>query len=173
MNDCATLSQVQCPRCRSADTKVVDSRAADQGLAIRRRRECVECRNRFSTFERIEEVPLVVVKRSGGREAFDVEKIASGLAAAGKGRPVDIDAYRQLASEVEEEARLAGLSEVQSEWVGLTVLERLGELDEVVYLRFASVYKSFADADDFEREARLIKRAPTGKKESDHRPKPV
>jgi transcriptional repressor NrdR len=164
---------VQCPRCRSAETKVVDSRAADQGLAIRRRRECVNCQHRFSTFERIEEVPLVVVKRSGGREPFDVDKIASGLEAAGKGRPTQFDDYRRLAGEVEEAARLAGMTEVTSEWVGLAVLERLGDLDEVVYMRFASVYKSFADADDFEREVRLIKRAPSDKTESHRRPKPV
>lgn len=111
---------------------------------------------RFSTFERVEEVPLVVVKRSGVREPFDPAKITGGLLAAGKGRPLDTSHYDQLVAEIEDAARAEG-SDVSSEWVGLAVLDRLRRLDEVAYLRFASVYKSFDGIDDFEREARLIK----------------
>lgn len=111
---------------------------------------------RFSTFERVEEVPLVVVKRSGVREPFDPAKITGGLLAAGKGRPLDTSHYDQLVAEIEDAARAEG-GDVSSEWVGLAVLDRLRGLDEVAYLRFASVYKSFDGIDDFEREARLIK----------------
>lgn len=157
----ARLDGVLCPICRSADTKVVDSRSADGGAAIRRRRECVSCERRFSTFERIEELPVVVVKRAGGREPFDAQKVAGGLIAASKGRPVTAADFERLATEVEEAARLRG-GEVTSEWVGLAVLERLRCLDEVAYLRFVSVYKSFDGIDDFEREARLIKLDGTG-----------
>jgi transcriptional repressor NrdR len=156
----AILDGVLCPVCHSVDTKVVDSRSADGGLAIRRRRECVDCHRRFSTFERVEEAPLVVVKRSGGHEPFDPAKITGGLLAACKGRPLSTADFDRLASEVEEAARGLG-SEVSSEWVGLAVLERLGQLDQVAYLRFASVYKSFDGIDDFEREARLIKVDPS------------
>ena len=152
----ASLYRVLCPICRSADTKVVDSRSADGGTAIRRRRECMGCGRRFSTFERIEELPLVVVKRSGDREPFDARKITVGLLAASKGRPVTGADFDRLAAEVENVARARG-GDVSSEWVGLAVLERLRCLDDVAYLRFASVYKSFDGIDDFEREARLIK----------------
>jgi transcriptional repressor NrdR len=153
----ASFSGVLCPICQIADTKVVDSRAADGGAAIRRRRECTRCERRFNTFERIEEAPLVVVKRSGVREPFDRAKIAHGLVAACKGRPVSSTDFDALICGVEDEARLIG-ADVTSEWVGLAVLDRLRHLDEVAYLRFASVYKSFTGVADFEREARLIKR---------------
>lgn len=152
----AKFSGVNCPVCERTDTRVVDSRAADEGVSIRRRRECSGCQNRFTTFERVEEAPLVVVKRSGEREPFDGGKIVRGLVSASKGRPVDVGDFETLVIGVEDAARLEGGS-VSSEWVGLAVLERLRGLDEVAYLRFASVYKDFTDIDDFEREARLIK----------------
>lgn len=145
-----------CPVCHTAETKVIDSRSAEGGVAIRRRRQCQGCDRRFSTFERVEEVPLVVVKRSGQREPFDSGKILEGLLAASKGRPVMPDDFESLVVDIEDAARARG-SEISSEWVGLAVLERLRGLDDVAYLRFASVYKSFDGADDFEREARLIK----------------
>jgi transcriptional repressor NrdR len=135
---------------------VIDSRSADDGAAIRRRRECSACRRRFNTFERVEEAPVVVTKRSGHREPFDGEKIVGGLVAASKGRPIGAGEFEGLVCAVEEEARLGG-GEVSSEWVGLAVLDRLRHIDEVACLRFASVYKSFTDIGDFEREARLIK----------------
>lgn len=153
----ASFSGVLCPICQVADTKVIDSRAAEDGAAIRRRRECTECERRFNTFERIEEAPVVVVKQSGVREPFDGAKIHRGLVAACKGRPISTADFDALVCAVEDEARLIG-GDVTSEWVGLAVLDRLRHLDEVAYLRFASVYKSFTDIADFEREARLIKR---------------
>jgi transcriptional repressor NrdR len=140
--------------CASLDDKVVDSRLADEGAAIRRRRECLGCGRRTTTFERIEEAPLVVVKRSGEREPFELAKLAAGVSAAGKNRLTreQIDA---LASELEEELRLAG-PEVATQAVGIAVLDRLRLLDHVAYLRYASVYKGFEDLTDFEREVGLL-----------------
>jgi len=137
------------------DDKVVDSRAADDGAVIRRRRECLACGRRFTTYERLEEVPFVVVKRSGQRQPFDRARVVAGLRAAAKNRPVEASQMDTVAAEVEEALRLEG-HEVTSEQVGLAVLDRLRELDEVAYLRFASVYKGFSDVGDFQREARLL-----------------
>jgi transcriptional repressor NrdR len=137
---------------------VVDSRASDDGAAIRRRRECLSCSQRFTTYERIEEVPLVVLKRSGQREPFDRAKVVAGVVAASKNRPVAQSQMEDLAADVEESMRISG-HEVTSQDVGLAVLDRLGELDEVAYLRFASVYKGFSGAMDFEREAGLLKKS--------------
>ncbi len=148
---------VRCPNCSALDDKVVDSRLADEGVAIRRRRECLACGRRFTTFERIEEVPLVVVKRSGLREPFRRSKVVAGVRAAAKNRPVSGEQLESLAGEVEETLRLEG-SEVSSARVGSIVLERLRALDEVAYVRFASVYKSFADPGDFEREVLALTR---------------
>jgi transcriptional repressor NrdR len=134
---------------------VVDSRAAEDGAAIRRRRECLTCGRRFTTYERLEEVPFVVAKRSGDREPFDRSKVIAGVTAAAKNRPVSADQMEHLAAEVEEELRLFG-PEVTSRQVGLAILERLRALDEVTYLRFASVYKGFSAALDFQREAGLL-----------------
>ena len=142
---------MRCPACASLDDKVVDSRLADDGVAIRRRRECLGCGRRFTTFERIDEVGLVVVKRSGVREPFRRSKVVAGVRAAAKNRPVSPEQLDGLAGDVEEALRLEG-SEVSSARVGAIVLERLRPLDEVAYVRFASVYKSFADPGDFERE---------------------
>ena len=142
---------MRCPNCSSVDDKVVDSRLADEGVAIRRRRECLGCGRRFTTFERIEEVGLVVVKRSGLREPFRRPKVVAGVRAAAKNRPVSADQLETLAGDVEEALRLEG-SEVSSARVGAIVLERLRALDEVAYVRFASVYKGFDDPGDFERE---------------------
>jgi transcriptional repressor NrdR len=137
------------------DDKVVDSRQADDGSAIRRRRECLQCGRRFTTFERVEEIPLVVVKRSGEREPFDRLKVVAGLKAACKNRPVADAALDALATEVEESLRLDG-PEVTSQQIGLAVLDRLRHVDEVAYVRFASVYKGFDDPSDFEREIGLL-----------------
>lgn len=146
---------------------MVDSRSADDGSAIRRRRECLACGQRFTTYERLEEVPFVVAKRSGQRQPFDRAKLAAGIGAAAKNRPVTAEAIEAIAADVEESLRMAG-SEVTSEQVGMAVLERLRAVDEVVYLRFASVYKDFSAAGDFEREAGLLKStAPKQPAESD------
>jgi transcriptional repressor NrdR len=146
---------VRCPTCASIDDKVVDSRLAEDGIAIRRRRECLACGRRFTTFERFEDVPLLVVKRSGDREPWDRAKVIAGLHAAAKNRPLGDAQLDDLALHVEEEARLAG-PEVTSEQIGRAVLDRLRALDEVAYLRFASVYKGFDAADDFTREAGML-----------------
>ena len=137
------------------EDKVVDSRAVDEGSAIRRRRECLTCGRRFTTYERLEEVPLIVLKRSGQRAPFDRNKIVEGVRAASKNRPVGEDAMQELAADVEEAMRNIG-PDVTSQQVGVAVLERLRELDEVAYLRFASVYKGFSGALDFEREAGML-----------------
>ena len=149
---------MRCPRCTSQDDKVVDSRAAEDGSAIRRRRECLACGQRFTTYERLEEVPFLVAKRTGGREPFERAKVMAGIEAAAKNRPVSAEQIATLAADIEEALRIAG-PEVTSEQVGLAVLERLRAVDEVAYLRFASVYKDFSAAGDFEREAGLLKKS--------------
>lgn len=130
----------------------------DDGSAIRRRRECVACGRRFTTFERCEELPLVVVKRSGDRVSFDRVKVEAGVDAAAKGRPLGADQIARMVEEIEEQLRLDG-PEVTSEQVGLAVLDRLRDVDQVAYLRFASVYKGFDDAADFQREVGLLTKA--------------
>lgn len=157
---------MRCPACGHDDTKVVDSRTADDGSAIRRRRRCLACDHRFTTFERGEEQPLVVVKRSGDRVPFDRAKIEQGLASAAKGRSLDPVLLAEVALAVEDQARLAG-GEVATEEIGLAVLERLRDLDGVAYMRFASVYKGFEDPADFAREARLLKRSEPKRHEPD------
>lgn len=134
---------------------MVDSRTADEGAAIRRRRECLSCGRRYTTFERVEEAAAVVVKRSGHREPFERSKIVAGLRAASKNRPVTAAQLEVVAAEVEESLRLEG-PELTSQQIGLAVLDRLRVLDEVAYLRFASVYKGFEDLGDFEREVGLL-----------------
>jgi transcriptional repressor NrdR len=146
---------VHCPSCHADDTKVVDSRLAEEGAAVRRRRQCLSCSFRFTTFERLEEVPLVVVKSNGATQPFDREKIVFGVQAATKGRSVTEEQIQQLALEVEDELRLAG-GEATSSRIGLAVLDRLRVLDEVAYLRFASVYKNFDAASDFQSELELL-----------------
>lgn len=148
--------------CRHEDTKVVDSRMAEDGAAIRRRRECPSCLHRFTTFERVDEVPLMVIKTQGGREPFDRAKLISGVMAASKGRPIDDEMVNALADSVEEELRMSGGGEAPSTRIGLAVLERLRSIDEVAYIRFASVYKNFDAAEDFQREAALLDKSPVG-----------
>jgi transcriptional repressor NrdR len=146
---------VRCPWCSGQEDKVVDSRIAEEGAAIRRRRECLVCGRRYTTFERVEEAPVMVLKRSGAREPFERAKVVAGVRAATKNRPVDVLQMEELAAAVEEEVRLQG-GEVTSQQIGLAVLERLARVDDVSYLRFASVYKGFEDAGDFQREAGLL-----------------
>ena len=139
---------MRCPYCRHADSRVVDSREQDEGQAIRRRRSCQGCGRRFTT---IEEATLAVIKRSGVTEPFSRTKVISGVRRACQGRPVDEDALAQLAQSVEETIRANGVAEVNSDEVGLAILGPLRELDEVAYLRFASVYQAFSSVDDFEK----------------------
>ena len=146
---------MRCPACASLDDKVVDSRATDDGTAVRRRRECLDCATRFTTFERLEETPLVVVKSSGDEVPFDRAKIIAGVALAAKGRPVDDLTIDALAADVEDVVRLEG-ARVTTERIGRAVLEALARIDGVSALRFASVYKGFDDLADFEREIGLL-----------------
>jgi transcriptional repressor NrdR len=146
---------MRCPACSSLDDRVVDSRLAEDGSAIRRRRECVGCGRRFTTYERFEELTFTVIKRSGQPQPFDRAKIVAGVRAAAKNRPIDDKQLDALALDVEESLRLEG-QDVTSEQVGRAVLEQLRGLDEVAYVRFASVYKGFSDAGDFEREVGLL-----------------
>jgi len=145
---------MRCPYCRHADSRVVDSREAEDGALIRRRRACPECGRRFTT---VEEAVLAVVKRSGVTEPFSRLKIMAGVRKACQGRPVDEDAIALLAQRVEEAIRARGVAEVPSHEVGLAILGPLRELDEVAYLRFASVYRSFDSLGDFEREIAALR----------------
>jgi transcriptional repressor NrdR len=152
---------LRCPYCAAEEDKVVDSRLAEEGRAIRRRRECLTCGRRFTTFERPEEVPLLVVKRDGSEIPFEREKVIEGIRRATKNRPVTEAEIEALADDVEETMRLDGRRPVKSSDIGREVLERLRYLDEVAYLRFASVYKDFQELDDFERELGiLLKKSP-------------
>ncbi|WP_278263999.1 transcriptional regulator NrdR [Nocardia sp. AG03] len=140
---------MHCPYCRHPDSRVVDSREAEEGTAIRRRRSCPACGRRFTT---VETAILSVVKRSGVTEPFSREKVIVGVRRACQGREVDDDALNLLAQQVEDAVRAKGSPEVPSHEVGLAILGPLRDLDEVAYLRFASVYRSFTSAEDFERE---------------------
>jgi len=153
------VRKVRCPFCRHSDSRVVDSREVDEGQAIRRRRSCPECGRRFTT---VEEPVLAVLKRSGVTEPFSREKVVRGVRRACQGRPVDEDALQQLAHRVEEVIRAAGTAEVPSHEVGLAILGPLRDLDEVAYLRFASVYRSFSSIEDFEKEIRGLRDARSG-----------
>jgi transcriptional repressor NrdR len=158
-----TLRGVRCPYCKAADDKVVDSRAADEDAAIRRRRECLSCGRRYTTYERVEALPLSVAKRGGQREPFDREKLADGIARATANRPEVDGRAEDIAAAIEAELHALG-PEVTSEQVGLAVLEQLKALDPVSYLRFASVYKGFEGIDDFAREVGLLQKATAPKR---------
>jgi transcriptional repressor NrdR len=148
---------MRCPFCRHADSRVVDSRDVVDRQAIRRRRSCPECGRRFTT---VEELVLAVVKRSGVTEPFSRDKVVRGVRRACQGRPVDEAALQQLAHRVEEAIRSMGSAEVPSQEVGLAILGPLRDLDEVAYLRFASVYRSFSSIEDFEKEIRDLRELP-------------
>jgi len=145
---------MHCPFCRHADSRVVDSRATDDGAAIRRRRQCPECGRRFTT---VETSSLTVVKRSGVTEPFSRDKVLVGVRKACQGRPVTEDQLALLAQRVEEAIRASGCAEIDAHEVGLAILGPLRELDEVVYLRFASVYRSYESVEDFEAEITLLR----------------
>jgi transcriptional repressor NrdR len=146
---------MRCPYCRHADSRVLDSREVDEGQVIRRRRSCQECGRRFTT---VEEATLAVIKRSGVTEPFSRAKVITGVRRACQGRPVDEDALALLAQRVEDAVRATGAAEIPSHDVGLAILGPLRELDEVAYLRFASVYRSFESIEDFEEEIEALRR---------------
>ena len=143
---------MKCPFCGYTDSKVIDSRPAEDGTTIRRRRECLECQKRFTTYEIIERMPLVVIKRDGSRESFDKVKIINGVIRACEKRPVTMTQIEGLANDIELELRGRLESEVKSEVIGEMVMARLKDLDEVAYVRFASVYRSFKDINTFMEE---------------------
>ena len=147
---------MRCPYCSAEEDKVVDSRVADEGRAIRRRRECLGCGRRYTTFERPEEVPLLILKRSGVEEPFLREKVTEGIRRACKNRPVSDAEIAAVVDDVEEAMRLDGRRPVPSAEIGREILERLRHLDDVAYLRFASVYKDFQELNDFEKELGLL-----------------
>jgi transcriptional repressor NrdR len=156
---------MRCPWCGADDDRVVDSRPAHGGSAIRRRRQCSACGRRYSTYERVEDVGLVVVKRDGTTDRFRREKVAAGVLKATKNRPVSEFQVEELVDRVEERLRRKG-PEVTSQQVGVEVLRQLRGLDEVAYMRFASVYKDFQELTDFERElGTLQKREPAKRRE--------
>lgn len=144
-----------CPFCRHPDSRVIDSRTSDDGVSIRRRRQCPECSRRFST---LETASLSVIKRSGVTEPFSREKIAAGVKKACQGRPVTDQDLAQLAQRVEETIRQTGVSQVEANDIGLSILEPLRELDEVAYLRFASVYQGFEGLEDFEATIQALRK---------------
>ncbi|GMA18848.1 transcriptional regulator NrdR [Arsenicicoccus piscis] len=152
---------MHCPFCRHTDSRVIDSRANDDGTAIRRRRQCPECGRRFTT---VENASLTIIKRSGATEPFSRDKIVSGVRRACQGRPVSEDDLALLAQRVEEALRQQGQAEVEAHEIGLAILGPLRELDEVAYLRFASVYQAFDSLEDFESAIAVLRaeREPVG-----------
>lgn len=143
---------MRCPHCQYKNTKVLDSRPIEEGRSIRRRRQCESCNFRFTTFERLEEVPLVVVKKEGTREEFSRDKLMRGLIRACEKRPVAIEELESITIDIEKELRNRGDSEVQSNEIGEMVMNRLAGVDEVAYVRFASVYRQFKDISMFMEE---------------------
>ncbi len=145
---------MRCPKCGCEESKVVDSRPSENNDAIRRRRECIQCGNRFTTYERREEMPLMVVKKDGRKETFDRSKLMRGLLTATVKRNVHIDQLDELINSIVSELRDSGIAEISSQNLGMMVLQRLVDIDKVAYVRFASVYRDFKDLDEFNEELR-------------------
>lgn len=140
---------MKCPFCGYQESKVIDSRPADEGSSIRRRRECLSCGKRFTTYETVESFPMVVVKKDGSRESFDRHKVLSGMMRACEKRPVPLAELERIAAEIEQDLQNSMEREVRSEVIGERVMERLRKVDQVAYVRFASVYRQFQDIDTF------------------------
>ena len=147
---------MRCPRCGFSESKVVDSRPSENNDAIRRRRECAKCGFRYTTYERCEETPLIVIKRDGRKETFERQKLMRGLFAATVKRNVDVSVLNGLIDDIEAELRDSGITEVSSIDLGNMVMKKLMKVDKVAYIRFASVYREFKDVDDFMEELRSI-----------------
>ncbi|RPF27902.1 transcriptional regulator NrdR [Georgenia muralis] len=158
---------MHCPFCRHADSRVIDSRTAEDGMSIRRRRQCPSCGRRFTT---LETSSLTVVKRSGATEAFSRDKVVAGVRKACQGRPVSDDDLALLAQQVEEAVRASGSAQIDAHEIGLAILGPLRDLDEVAYLRFASVYSSFASLEDFEAAIGALRAGHDGAGTDDHLP---
>jgi len=140
---------MRCPYCGYLDSKVLDSRPADDGNAIRRRRECIECCRRFTTYEKVDEIPLVVVKKDGRREVFDRNKVLGGIIKACEKRPISVNQMEEMADDIEKELKNRMENEVSSEQIGEMLMDKLRDVDEVAYVRFASVYRQFKDVNSF------------------------
>lgn len=140
---------MHCPFCHYEESKVIDTRSTEEGSAIRRRRECISCKNRFTTYEKIEEIPLIVVKKDGTRESFNRNKVLNGLIRACEKRPVSLDQIEQLVDQIETYLNNSMEKEVDSKLIGEMIMNALKELDEVAYVRFASVYRQFKDINTF------------------------
>ena len=149
---------MRCPVCNAQVSRVLESREVEEGVSIRRRRECIKCSHRFTTYERLEVPNLMIIKKSGERELFDREKLSRGIYRAFEKRPVSADKIELIISEVERKARGYDQAELNSRKIGSLVMEELLSVDDVAYVRFASVYRSFATLDRFEKELKKIKK---------------
>lgn len=140
---------MRCPYCGFSESKVIDSRPADEGSSIRRRRECLSCQKRFTTYETVESLPMVVVKKDGSRQSFDRRKVLGGMIRACEKRPVPLAELERISAEIEQELQNSMEREISTEHIGQMVMDRLKQVDEVAYVRFASVYRQFKDIDTF------------------------
>ncbi len=147
---------MKCPFCAKDSSKVIDSRPTEDGFAIRRRRECTSCNNRFTTYEKVEEVPLVVVKKDGTREAFNRNKILNGIIRACEKRPVSVEAMEKIVDDIEAELNNSLVKEIETNLIGQHIMDALKDIDEVAYVRFASVYRQFKDTQSFLEEISKI-----------------
>lgn len=160
---------MRCSFCGFADTRVLDSRPVEEGYSIRRRRECTACGKRFTTYEKMDELPLVVVKKDGRREPFERNKLLQGLLKACQKRPISVSSLEEMAGQIERELKSTANREVRSQSIGEAVVNRLKDIDEVAYVRFASVYREFRDAESFVQEiGRLLRNRDHGE-EGDQR----
>ncbi|WKY43872.1 transcriptional regulator NrdR [Eubacteriaceae bacterium ES2] len=149
---------MKCPFCAHEESRVVDSRPSDEGSMIRRRRECLSCRKRFTTYERVEMIPLMVVKKNGQRTPFDKNKVLNGMVRACEKRPVPLDVIRDFVDDLERNLYQSETKEITSHFIGEKVMEALKKMDEVAYVRFASVYRQFKDVDSFMDELNRLRR---------------
>ena len=140
---------MKCPYCGHPESKVIDSRPADENASIRRRRECLSCARRFTTYETVESLPIVVIKKDGSRQSFDRQKVLRGMIRACEKRPVALAELERIADEIEQELQKSMEREIRTEVIGEKVMERLRKVDQVAYVRFASVYRQFKDIDTF------------------------
>ncbi|MEW6109667.1 MAG: transcriptional regulator NrdR [Nitrospirota bacterium] len=147
---------MKCPFCENSEDKVIDSRTSKEGNAIRRRRECLKCGKRFTSYERVEDVVPMVVKKDGRREPFDMDKIMTGLLIACKKRPIETERLDNIVENIEKKLVGLGVKEIQSSWIGEEIMSSLKDLDKVAYVRFASVYRQFKDINDLMDEVKTL-----------------
>jgi len=147
---------VKCPYCGNKNNKVVDSRESLEGASVRRRRECIKCKRRFTTYEHVEEMPLMIIKKDGRREPYDRKKISSGLIKAFEKRPISMEKIEEIVENIERQVMRKFDKEVPSQAIGELVMEKLAKLDEIAYVRFASVYRQFKDVSQFMKELKVI-----------------